>query len=545
MSITVPTAQQLADPQFYAQQLSLIKGHLLNTQQLYGNVGYTNPSTTNLNGLITVQSTTPSTNPTSGSLTVLGGQGIQGALNVGGITTFFNTTDATALNTGSIQVLGGISVDKTLFANNVTIQGTTYFEGPTLFQNSLSVTSPFLVTNTTDTTTTGGGAVIISGGVNIQKSLYVKNNSVVVGASVVEGAISTAGQFSNINTTDAISTTTGCMQIAGGVGIEKTLWAYNMTASHNLEVLGDAFLYGDLAVQKRIFTLGAQAMHIANKVEGGEASLVFSENPAFQDSVGLTKSTFVLGHNVNNAGSGIFSLYVSNLQRNAFNINGTGDISFSSITTSTSGTTGAMTLAGGLGIAGTINQVTASTGTIASFISSGLTSNNAATLVLGSTTSTINLSYTNNTGSLGLNATTVPAITITSTSVGIYNSTPNASYALDISGTTRTSGTYQTSDARIKKNTSPLSSALSIVNQLEPVSYEYTMSSQKHYGFIAQQVEQILPDIVQQGDGVVPDGDQLVRVKDFRSLNYTSLISYLVGAIQELSSEVEKLKLGQ
>ena len=115
MSITVPTSQQLADPQFYADQLQLIKNHLLNTQQLYGDVVYPSSHTTRLSGLISIEDTTNSTSPSTGAFTVVGGQGILGNLNIGGLVKIFNVNDASSFSTGSLQILGGASITKTLY----------------------------------------------------------------------------------------------------------------------------------------------------------------------------------------------------------------------------------------------------------------------------------------------------------------------------------------------------------------------------------------------------------------------------------------------
>ena len=408
------------------------------------------------------------------------------------------------------------------------------------------MSGPLVVSNTTDTTISGGGSVIVAGGVDIEKNLFVKGNIVAIGACVVEGNISTDGQFSNINTRDSISTTTGAMQIAGGMGVEKTIWASNLVSRNNIEVLGDGFIYGDLAVQKRIFSLGAQSIHVANSLEGGEASIVFSENPRFLDNVGITKSSYVLGHNVSGSGPGNFSLYASNLGRNAWIVNGNGDTFFSSITPSTTSTSGAFTISGGFGLAGAINSRSSLVGSIMSLTTTGLTGTNAVSASIGSSTNTVNLSFiANNTATLGLSSTSIPAITITSTSVGINNTTPNSAYALDIIGTTRTTGTFQTSDERIKTHITALHGSLDIIKNILPVSYNNVSGvGGRNYGFLAQQVQKVIPDIVQCGNGVVPDGTPmgLKRVDDFLSLNYTSIISFLVGAVQELSEEVEKLK---
>ena len=85
------------------------------------------------------------------------------------------------------------------------------------------------------------------------------------------------------------------------------------------------------------------------------------------------------------------------------------------------------------------------------------------------------------------------------------------------------------SDARLKANVVPLDSAdgLAAVLQLHPVTYNWKSESattSPHTGFIAQDVQPVLPDLVSQG----PDG--------YYTLNYAGLTPYLVKAIQEIAT---------
>src|SRR4051812_8154288 len=78
---------------------------------------------------------------------------------------------------------------------------------------------------------------------------------------------------------------------------------------------------------------------------------------------------------------------------------------------------------------------------------------------------------------------------------GIFASTGNStSYAGYFSGNVFTTGTYQPSDRRFKQNIADLTSAMSVINKLQPKEYEYrhdgnlqlmNLSQGKHYGLIA------------------------------------------------------------
>lgn len=99
----------------------------------------------------------------------------------------------------------------------------------------------------------------------------------------------------------------------------------------------------------------------------------------------------------------------------------------------------------------------------------------------------------------------------------------------------RSDGEYrQLSDARYKKNISRLetSKGLAAVLQLNPVTYHFTNEKdieRKHTGFIAQEVEKIFPEFV---DEV---GNQKV-------LGYQSFIPVLTKAIQEQQEQINNMK---
>lgn len=105
-----------------------------------------------------------------------------------------------------------------------------------------------------------------------------------------------------------------------------------------------------------------------------------------------------------------------------------------------------------------------------------------------------------------------------------------------------TTGWYTTSDARIKDNIAPIQSGLSIITSLNPVRFSYKRdkkSSANHSGFVAQEVESIIPDAV--SNSGMAEG----AVKDIKSVSYSDIVPYLVKAIQELKTEIDALKPAQ
>jgi hypothetical protein len=89
------------------------------------------------------------------------------------------------------------------------------------------------------------------------------------------------------------------------------------------------------------------------------------------------------------------------------------------------------------------------------------------------------------------------------------------------------------SDRSLKQNIAPLSNNLDKVLQLQPVSYIWKDTSRfgnrESIGFIAQDLETVLPQVVSQGN-------------EYKSVNYQLITAVLAGAIQELNLKLENIQ---
>ena len=99
------------------------------------------------------------------------------------------------------------------------------------------------------------------------------------------------------------------------------------------------------------------------------------------------------------------------------------------------------------------------------------------------------------------------------------------------------------SDVRFKTNIVDLKDdSLDKILQLRPVSFNWNEESgndRDRYmvGYIAQEVEKVLPNIVDTHDNSGNNG-----LKDEKSINHPHLIPYLVKSIQQLSAKIDKLE---
>lgn len=99
------------------------------------------------------------------------------------------------------------------------------------------------------------------------------------------------------------------------------------------------------------------------------------------------------------------------------------------------------------------------------------------------------------------------------------------------------------SDGKLKKNIEPINNGLSIIKQLKPKTYvfkadEYSfmnLPKEKQYGFIAQELEQILPEAVRAS--VIKDNKN--EDFEYKAVNYIELIPILTNAIQEQQTQIE------
>lgn len=119
--------------------------------------------------------------------------------------------------------------------------------------------------------------------------------------------------------------------------------------------------------------------------------------------------------------------------------------------------------------------------------------------------------------------------------VGIATTTP--SQRLHVVGNICATGTIGAcSDARFKTNVVPLDDALSLVDKLRPVRFDWKRDEYpdhefddgRQMGLIAQEVKNILPEAVQEGS----DG--------YLSVDYGRLTPLLIEAIRELRTEKER-----
>lgn len=107
-------------------------------------------------------------------------------------------------------------------------------------------------------------------------------------------------------------------------------------------------------------------------------------------------------------------------------------------------------------------------------------------------------------------------------------------------GTLTSNSTQSFSDKNLKDNITPISNALDTVSKLAPVSFNWKpemrgVDLETRYGFIAQDIKEVLPSIVKEGEHLTLEHNNIISIN-------TAAIQELVNKINKLEEEIKTLK---
>ena len=132
---------------------------------------------------------------------------------------------------------------------------------------------------------------------------------------------------------------------------------------------------------------------------------------------------------------------------------------------------------------------------------------------------------------------------ITGSKVGINNSAP--AYELHVSGTVAATALIETSARKFKEDIEPVVDALNTVTQLQGVTFVRIGEENREYGFIADEVADVAPELVSYDENGNPYGIQYARTvailnEAIKELN--TKVNFQELFIRDLLARIEKLE---
>lgn len=91
------------------------------------------------------------------------------------------------------------------------------------------------------------------------------------------------------------------------------------------------------------------------------------------------------------------------------------------------------------------------------------------------------------------------------------------------------------SDRRLKENIIPIQNATDIINKINIYSFNFKDNPLKRYGVIAQEIQEILPEVITETPILVEDGYAL-------GVNYQDIFALLIKVVQEQNKRIKQLE---
>jgi hypothetical protein len=126
----------------------------------------------------------------------------------------------------------------------------------------------------------------------------------------------------------------------------------------------------------------------------------------------------------------------------------------------------------------------------------------------------------------------------TAASAQIYFENPNGTVG-QISSSGSSTSYLTSSDYRLKNSVAPMTLGLATVSALKPVTYKWNVDDSDGEGFIAHELQAVIPQAVTgEKDAVDADGNAI-----HQGVDYSKIVVHLVAACQELKADLDAAKV--
>lgn len=341
---------------------------------------------------VTVANQTNSTSSTTGALQVSGGVGIQKDLWVGGkiwasgyevLTTgtiiastlqeitekgssttiaisVLSTVSSTSTDTGALTIVGGVGIGGDLYVNNIhsvndIYANALYISTASYINNSLIITTATVDLYATKTSILAGTDTAVNTSTGI---VTIWNTSTL--QSVTDRGATTTNVIVITNTQSNTSTVAGnALQVSGGVGIDGSLYVNGAAYFQNNVIFAGTStyiystntVYTDNLINLHVPAGSTGSMHSWLLDDGKDIGFVYHyyKGADYDAFLGLSNETgYLEWYNDGEEVGGLFT-------GTSYGTFKTGAIILTSTTASVSTTTGALIVAGGVGIGGALN----------------------------------------------------------------------------------------------------------------------------------------------------------------------------------------------
>ena len=416
-------------------------------------------------------------------------------------------TERLHINSSGLQVTNGAGLHVagvSTFAGNINANGNIVGDDATNISGINSVTA---------TTYYGDGSKLTGIGINTEGTSTFEDINVHGNAGI--GSLSVSGVSTFSNTVDA----NGGLDVTGGSGLVASTAKVSDLTSGRVVIAGTS---GELEDASTLTFSGGTLS--ATTFSGSGASLN-TLNASELDSGTVPDARFpatlpaISGANLTNLPTGITTGGTSTFETIVVNGNaGIGSVNVTGVSTFV----GNATFSGNVSIAGTITYddvtnvdslgiITARTGI--KVLAGGI---NAVGVVTGT-------SFIGDGSTLtGVASTTVLE------DAGINTAGTSTFTNILATGIATAANFDSTSDIRLKTNIEVIQDPLAKVIKIEGVSFNWKQDNRPAFGVIADQVQQILP--------------QLVHGDDPKTVNYNGLIGLLIEAVKEQQTQIDELK---
>ena len=410
-----------------------------------------------------------------------------------------------------------------------------------------------------DIDATGQVSINSSGGaINLGDDVVVQNINIGSGASArtiqVGNAASAAVKLdaSNIILTSvsALTLTDGSANFTmNGVGATTlggmTTFTLNASETASLNSSGGPINIGNNEVAQNInIGSGASARTIQVGNAASSAVKLDASNIILTSIDALTLTDGSANFTMNGVGATTLGGMTT------FDLNASGSVGINSAAASNfTTTTGILTLQGAGGVLvnstggkmrinGAGQNVDISGSTLNVNTTGAVSINSAATSNFTTTSGDLTLNANSAFGNVIIKTNNVTGMIVNSSGgVGIGKTTVTSNYAVDISGNVQATSYNAISDIRLKTNIQSLSGSLELVKQLNGVSFTWIndTTNKPIHGLIAQDVEKVLPDIV---NTATVENESGYKQK---SIHYDGLFPHLIESIKTLTQENKDL----